>query len=171
MMRISRRFGALLLCVPLVTPAALGAQNNGLPKLIPPSPGTYRPLLFSQLSAFVYSRAEPQSPDPKPVENGIPFQVQVLDGQRIEMAGIMMPTSMEAKGTVSEFILATNSDACAFGMPLLINEWAVVRMAPGKTTAAQLGKSVTVRGVLRVREEVEQGRVVGLFRIAADDVR
>jgi hypothetical protein len=161
---------AVLLCFAIVPTARLVAQGIGLPKLIPPTPGTYRQLTFSELAAFVYNGKEQFSAEPTKVLNGVPFQIRVLDGQQIEIVGLMMPLAIGAKGGASEFILATNSDACGFGMPLRINEWALVRMAAGKTARHRDG-AVTVRGVLHVAEEVEAGRVIGLFRITADEVR
>jgi hypothetical protein len=148
--------------------AYAGAQAPpGIPRL---SPAGYLMLDFWYLGSFDYNPKDLDTPTPRQVTGTIPAHIRALDGQRIEIAGNILPLDFDASGTAA-FILNANVDACGFGGVPRINEWVHVKMKAGsKVRAAKPGDGILVRGTFHVAEQVEVGRVVGLYSIVADGV-
>jgi hypothetical protein len=135
------------------------------------SPDPYLKVLFFDLANFAYNPAEPGDPTPHKVENGIPDKIKALDGKKVEVWGVVVPLDFEG-GQTNEFLLAVTADVCGFGAIPRINEWMHVSMAGGRKIPMYATYSSTpilrVRGVLHVKEDIEDGRLVGLYDLVAD---
>jgi len=135
------------------------------------SPDAYLKVLFFDLANFAYNPAEPGDPTPHKVENGIPAKIKALDGKKVEVWGVVVPLEFEG-GQTNEFLLAVTADVCGFGAIPRINEWMHVSMAGGRKIPMYATYSYTpilrVRGVLHVKEDIEDGRLVGLYDLVAD---
>jgi hypothetical protein len=131
----------------------------------------YQKVLFFDLANFAYNPAEPGDPTPHTVQNGIPANIKALDGRKVEIWGVVVPLEFEG-GQTNEFLLAVTADVCGFGAIPRINEWMHVSMAGGRKIPMYATYSYTpllrVRGVLHVKEDIEDGRLVGLYDLVAD---
>lgn len=131
----------------------------------------YMFLDFWFLAGFDYNPNEPFEPSPKQVKNTIPANILALAGKKVEIYGNILPLDYDTSGT-STFILNASVDACGFGGVPRINEWVYVTMKPGqKARTYGAGYEILVRGTFSIAEEVEKGRVVGLYSIVADSVQ
>jgi hypothetical protein len=133
--------------------------------------GPYQKVLFFDLANFAYNPSEPGEPSPHVVAHGIPDQIKALDGRKVEVWGVVVPLEFEG-GKTSEFMLAVTADVCGFGAIPRINEWMHITMAGGRKIPLYATQSYTpilrVRGVLHVKEDIEDGRLVGLYEMVAD---
>jgi hypothetical protein len=131
----------------------------------------YQKVLFFDLANFAYNPSEPGEPSPHVVAHGIPDRIKALDGRRIEVWGVVVPLEFEG-GKTNDFMLAVTADVCGFGAIPRINEWMHVSMAGGRKIPMYATQSYTpilrVRGVLHVKEDIEDGRLVGLYEMVAD---
>jgi hypothetical protein len=151
-----------------VTTYAWTQAPPGIPRL---SPAGYLMLNFWYLGSFDYNPKDRDTPTPRQAPNTIPPHIRALDGQRIEIVGNILPLEFDASGTAA-FILNATVDACGFGGVPRINEWVHVRMKDGnKTRVDKPGDEILARGVFHVAEQVEEGRVVGLYSLLADSVQ
>lgn len=131
----------------------------------------YMFLDFWFLAGFDYNPNEPFEPSPKQVKNTIPANILALNGKKVEIYGNILPLDYDTSGT-STFILNASVDACGFGGVPRINEWVYVSMKPGqKAKTYGAGYEILVRGTFSIAEEVEKGRLVGLYSIIADSVQ
>lgn len=127
---------------------------------------------FETLAAFTFT--------PPPVKAGtadkdlprgleqIPEAVRVLDSQRVDVTGFMLPVRVK-DGLVSEFLLLRNQSACCYGQMPALTEWVVVKMS-GKGTVATMDVPVAVRGTLRVGARYESGFITGIYALDAESV-
>ncbi len=139
----------------------------------PPTVGKsgYMFLDFWFLAAYDYNPADPFDPSPKQTKNTIPANILALNGKKVEIYGNILPLDYDSSGT-STFILNASVDACGFGGVPRINEWVYVAMKPGqKAKTYGAGYEILVRGTFSIAEEVEKGRIVGLYSIVADSVQ
>ncbi len=126
---------------------------------------------FWFLAGFDYNPSDPFDPSPKQVKNTIPATILALQGKKVEIYGNILPLDYDSSGT-STFILNASVDACGFGGVPRINEWIYVSMKPGqKAKTYGAGYEILVRGTFSIAEEVEKGRIVGLYSIVADSVQ
>lgn len=125
---------------------------------------------FWTISSFHYNPREPSEPAPTRAVNTIPAEVQALDGRTVEIYGNAMALDYSS-GLMSEFILHMSADNCGFGAMPRINEWIHVTMRDGKRVRVSTALDVKVTGTFRIREQVEDGFVVGLYHIEADRVQ
>lgn len=136
-----------------------------------PTPSPYLKILFFDLANFAYNPAEPGDPTPHRVANGIPATIKALDGKKVEVWGVVVPLEFEG-GQTNEFLLAVTADVCGFGAIPRINEWMHVSMAGGRKIPMYATYSYTpilrVRGVLHVKEDIEDDHLVGLYDLTAD---
>jgi hypothetical protein len=131
----------------------------------------YMFLDFWFLAGYDYNPNEPFEPSPKQVKNTIPANILALNGKKVEIYGNILPLDYDTSGT-STFILNASVDACGFGGVPRINEWVYVTMKPGqKAKTYGAGYEILVRGTFSIAEEVEKGRIVGLYSIVADSVQ
>lgn len=172
-MRAPRTFGTrltlvaavLMLAGTVTAEAQSGAAKPGQTK------SGYMFLDFWFLAGFDYNPTDPFDPSPKQVKNTIPANILALAGRKVEIYGNILPLDYDSSGT-STFILNASVDACGFGGVPRINEWVYVTMKPGqKAKTYGAGYEILVRGTFSIAEEVENGRIVGLYSIVADSVQ
>jgi hypothetical protein len=155
----------------LMLAGTLSAQAQSTAKPGTTTKSGYMFLDFWFLAGFDYNPNEPFEPSPKQVKNTIPANILALNGKKVEIYGNILPLDYDTSGT-STFILNASVDACGFGGVPRINEWVYVAMKPGqKARTYGAGYEILVRGTFSIAEEVEKGRVVGLYSIVADSVQ
>lgn len=125
---------------------------------------------FWTISSYDYNPKEPFDPAPQKATNTIPPEVRALDGRTVEIYGNAMAIDYSS-GMMSEFILHSSADNCSFGAIPRINEWIYVTMRDGQRTRVSTALDVKVTGTFRIREQLEDGRVVALYHILADRVQ
>ena len=152
----------------LVVGLIVGPGEVGYAGAAPPSP--YQLVQFFDLANFDYNPKERWEVFPHKVENTIPAKIKALDGKKIEIDGLIMQLDVVVGGTRT-FMLAVSQDVCGFGATPRINEWMYVTMAEGRRVVIQGFEGYRVKGTLQVREQVEDGRVVGLYTMVADSVQ
>jgi hypothetical protein len=130
----------------------------------------YTTMSFYNLGNYNYNAAEPDDPTPTKTSNTIPASVRAFEGKRVQISGNTMALDYSS-GFMSEFLLHPTADACEFGGTPRINEWIYVRMAAGQKVKISTGYAVIVKGTFSIKEEVERGRVVGLYDMVADSVQ
>ena len=130
----------------------------------------HKEVLFGELSDFVYYTPEPgEKPDPKLMkENKIPDDIKRLNGQQVSLTGFMLPLDSE-DNQVKSFILNGNYDMCYFGAPVMLNQWALVKLQPGKSVP-YTHFPITVFGQMSVGEEMKDGQIESIYRIQATAV-
>ncbi len=136
--------------------------------------GAYQEINFLQLADFTYNAKEPYEPSPHVVPNALPAWVKALDGKKVVIRGNATPANIDATG-VSEFFLANQTDPCGFGTMPRINEWIYVNVGGGRRVniSAPAGGTVEVlvKGTFKVKEDIEEGRIVSLFTLVADSIQ
>lgn len=129
----------------------------------------YKSIDISDLADFDYYTPLPGE---KPVEkllvkNAIPETIKKLNGQKVSIAGFMLPVRIDEQGYVEEFALNGNYDMCFYGAPSQINQWVHVKMSPD-AKAKFSHNPITVSGTLEVGELIEDGEVISLYRLKGD---
>ena len=99
----------------------------------------------------------------------IPPEVRALNEKDVSVSGFMLPMKYEGKLT-TEFLLLKNQSLCCYGMPPKITEWVNVRVV-GKGVKPIMDVPVTVCGVFHVGDVRENGELVGIYRLDADNVK
>jgi hypothetical protein len=127
---------------------------------------SYQEVNFWTLGNYHYNPKEPGNPTPRQALNTIPARIRALEGKKVEIFGVAVPLNYNS-GTTTEFILNALVDECAWGPTPRINEWIHVELAKGTKAKIADGANLWVRGTFQIREEVQMGRVVGLYRIVA----
>ena len=97
----------------------------------------------------------------------IPDFIRKFDGRPVQMTGYMMPLR-EIKD-IKTFVLVPSLWGCCYGQPPAVNHIVFVKMA-GNTTAKFFGDGIRVRGQFHCGEEKQDGYVVSLYRIDANEV-
>ena len=134
------------------------------------STAPYRFVDFATLINYTYNPKAPFDAAPPRAVGTIPAEVRALHGQKIRITGNAMALDYSS-GFMTEFILNTSVDNCAFGADPRINEWIYVKMAPGQKARIYTGIQIEVRGTFQVREEIEGGLVVGLYSMVGDSTK
>ena len=143
----------------LVFPSMIQAQPLNTAK-------QYQTVGFDFLSGFDVEMPDPLDPEAKKPDITIPSSIKALNGKQVAIRGFMLPIDLDAKG-VSKFMLNASFDMCYFGAPVRFNDWVMVTMKGGKK-AKFTHLATNVFGRLEVGEEVKDGRVVSIYRLAAD---
>jgi hypothetical protein len=97
----------------------------------------------------------------------IPGFIRVFDGKTVQMTGYMMPLS-DIKD-IKSFILVPSLFGCCYGQPPAVNHVVVVKMA-GDTRTKFYDDVIHVRGQFHCGEEKQDGYLVSLYHIDADQV-
>jgi hypothetical protein len=156
--------------LPAARPAADGAK-------IPfPKEGDYYKLSFDTLAGFpagepdiTNSRLDPHLKAQK-AKIDVPPSVQAVDGQRISVAGFMIPMTIE-KDQVLSFILAQSRMTCCYGVTPKLNQWIYVTMGGGKSVEQWMDVPVTVFGTLSVGAKFDtENKGWCLYRMDGDKV-
>ena len=115
------------------------------------------PLEFDVLKKWTY--VEGKTP--------IPAFIRVFEGKTVVMTGYMMPLS-DIKN-IKSFVLVPSLFGCCYGQPPAVNHVVLVKMV-GDTTAKFFDDTIKVRGTFHCGEEKQDGYMVSLYRIDADEV-
>jgi hypothetical protein len=138
--------------------------------------GDYYQLSFDALSGFPSeapnlssARMNPNPGDKKP-RSKVPESILALNGQKISVAGFMIPLMVE-KNDVFSFILAQSRMTCCYGVVPKLNQWIYVKMDRGKKTEWMMDIPITVQGTLDVGAQFdEENKGWCLYRMTSDNV-
>lgn len=121
------------------------------------APEGYTKVTFAELGSFRY-------------EEGmrLPDAVTALHGKKVAIAGYMM--TLEEVENIREFLLVESLWSCCFGKPPEVHQVIVATAKPGKEVDYS-PEAVLLLGQLGVGEEIEDGFVVSLYRVALDEMR
>lgn len=121
----------------------------------------FRPLSFAVLSGFDYRDGMNLG--------SLPQEIRAAHGAKVALHGFMMPLDVTSNG-VTQFLLNGSYDMCQFGVSAgAPNQWVEVAMANGDAVP-YTHLPITVAGTFSVGERRRNGRVVTLYRLAADKV-
>jgi len=125
-----------------------------------PSERKEKPVAFSfnWLKTWTYVEAQ---------HTPIPKFIQQYDGKPVEMIGYMIPLSETRQ--IKSFVLVPSLFGCCYGQPPAVNHVVLVRMTGGATTKVYDDK-IRVRGQFHCGEEKEDGYLISLYHIDADEV-
>jgi len=100
----------------------------------------------------------------------VPSTILSLDGQKVSVAGFMIPMTSE-KDKVLSFILAQSRMTCCYGMVPKFNQWIYVTMDQDKSAQEWMDVPVTVFGTLNVGTKYdEENKGWCLYRMTGDKV-
>ncbi len=99
----------------------------------------------------------------------IPEKIKALNGSVISVEGFMMPIEMR-NDVVRTFLLVRNRMMCCFGVQVSMNEWVLVKMRGANGARFYNDVPLRVRGKIEVGEDVQDGMVMSLYRMYADEV-
>ena len=94
---------------------------------------------------------------------GVPESIRALDGQRVTMAGFLLP--LYEFDDIKEFNLVASHWSCCFGVPPGINGWVYVHLAKGQKGLKNSTDPLKIVGTFHVREHKEAGYVVSIYTI------
>jgi len=135
----------------------------------------YFKVTFSALGSYDYDLPDPEeirksdNPSKPPVEQ-IPDGLKKLDEEQVVVVGFMVPIEIDRQGKVKSFALTQNQMFCCYGVPPAMNEWIMVDMVEGQTADFANDLPVAAYGQMRVGEEIDDGYVLSLYRLAAHEV-
>jgi len=156
-----------------------GARSEPGPAPVPALAARPRPeylsVSFEELAAFPFevtyymldAQHGPQSAAAETLRQ-IPDPVKALNGQEVSLTGFMLPTTLE-HGLAKEFLILRNQSMCCYGIPPKITEWVNVRTA-GKGIKPIMDQPVTVCGTFHVGDVRENGELVGIYRLDAEEL-
>jgi hypothetical protein len=111
---------------------------------------------FNELSGFAYYGKDRQ----------IPPAILALNGKKVAIKGMVMPTVTDVDG-INEFLLTPYLDGCCWGGFSSTNEFVLVKLDK-KTQELRGFEEITVFGELTVKEELEGGQPVSLYKMRAE---
>ncbi|HLX63589.1 MAG TPA: DUF3299 domain-containing protein [Planctomycetota bacterium] len=130
--------------------------------------GDFAPLSFTTLASFYYELPEPNANSTRP--DPFPAPIKAFNGKRVAIQGFMLPTDLK-NGRTTRFLLCRDqSICCKWGPQPRMNEWISVIMTPGKAAHVVMDQPVTVFGSIEIGEQIENGEVMSVYRLDADDV-
>lgn len=99
----------------------------------------------------------------------IPDAIKALNDKEVSVRGYMLPTVFD-DGLATDFLILRNQNMCCYGMIPNITEWVNVRMV-GKGVKAIMDQPVTVSGRFHVGDVRENGSLVGIYSLEADELK
>lgn len=153
-----------------LSPAVLAAATPGAPGPARPQGAGYEKLGFNLLASFQFTPptidavADPQAPLPG-ASDQIPAAIRKWHGRKVIVTGYMLPLK-SVEGRVTELLLTRNTMASMNLTPFMMNEWIVVKIAPG--VRAQTLQPVSFFGTFKVGAIYEHGYMVAIYELAAD---
>jgi hypothetical protein len=162
----------------VAVPPANAATNARAPWwMSAPVVAGYEGVSFAQLSGFRFIVPETllvRTNAAGALLPQIPPAVLALDGRKVAVRGYMQPLQVE-DGYAREFILARDPGTCCFGAEPQFNHYLLVRCVgrgnrPVRGVPPVLGVPITVAGTLRVGEHRQQGWLLGIYQLDAEDV-
>jgi hypothetical protein len=140
--------------------------------------GRFQPIAWEALAGFAYDSEIPGMGEAASKEEIarrskeiVPQRVRALDGKNIALRGYVIPTDMEGNLVRSFILSAKNEIGCCFGDGLAMNQWVAVEVPKGQEFECDPLELATVLGKLEVGEQVEDGYVMSLYRMAAQKIR
>jgi hypothetical protein len=115
------------------------------------------PLSFDVLKKWTYIQGKTE----------IPGFIRIFEGQPVVMDGYMM--SLGDVKDIKSFVLVPSLWGCCYGQPPAVNHVVLVRMA-GNKAVEYFGDAIRVRGQFHCGEEKQDGYLVSLYHIDADEV-
>ncbi|MGF1635038.1 MAG: DUF3299 domain-containing protein [Phycisphaerae bacterium] len=144
-------------------PDAAGPQNATDPaKRTPhtlPADGQPYAVTIQQLGNFVF--------DPLGADD-VPADVQALHGKTVQIVGYMIP--MQQARQITQFALVPDLFQCCFGQPPQLHHTVIVNTPQGKSVP-YFPEELVCTGTLRVKKQMEDGFVVGLFELDVTSVK
>lgn len=137
--------------------------------------GTFLRVPFRKLSGFEYHEPAPYTArnweaEGGPPEERIPGEVRELDGERVMIAGFMVPLAFDRRGNVEAFALSQDLLFCCYGIPPAMHEWIMVTVEEGVRAAYIKDTPIAVFGSIDVGEELDDGFVLSVYRMDALEV-
>ncbi len=133
--------------------------------------GEYTLVGFDRLASFAYEVPDDPITEPKAKaiidKNVIPKTVRIFDKQKVALKGYMLPLKVE-DGKITELLILRDQSMCCYGAVPKINEWVSVRMPKGKGVKPIMDVPVTIFGILKVGEVLENGYLVGIYEMDGD---
>jgi hypothetical protein len=120
--------------------------------------GKYTKLSFDPLGNWTYIEGKTPIPD----------DVKKLNDEYVEMAGFMMPLTQTEK--ISQFMLIQALWGCCYGRAPAVNHVVMVKMT-GDQAIKFYPEPIRVRGKFKVGETREDGYLVSLYRLEADEIQ
>jgi hypothetical protein len=99
----------------------------------------------------------------------IPDGIKALNEKAVSLRGYMLPLNFR-EGLATDFLILRNQSMCCYGIPPKITEWVNVRMI-GKGVKPIMDQPVTVSGRFHVGDVRENGSLVGIYRLEADELK
>lgn len=138
----------------------------------------YEHLDFDLLGGFIYEPPDPleapavERPDAilETPKNFIPDTVTKYKGKRVAVQGFMMPIKYENEQVTVFLLTKARGYCCGFGQAPRMNEWIFVKTGDAHGADFVHNQLVTVYGTLDVGEEVRDGVVMSIYRLACDSV-
>jgi hypothetical protein len=133
----------------------------------------YEPASFTVLARFFLDMpaAEPgATPEARwdALRQQIPADVLALDGQKVALAGFILPLSLQ-DGRTSRFLLLRSQSACCFGLMPRVNELVVVQV-PSPGIRPQPDTPFVVAGKFNVQWIGEGDQLIAIYQLQADRV-
>lgn len=162
-------------------PSKVGDAKGEAPLGNPdPDRPEYLRLAFNDLAGFDYDpfeagvpslgATEPAEPVKPLAKNAqIPARILALNGKKAAVAGFMVPIEIR-KDQAKSFLLVRNQMLCCFGVQIGFNEWVFVEMEGDQRATFVPDVLVRVYGVLEVGEDVQDGMVMSIYRMKANEV-
>jgi hypothetical protein len=101
------------------------------------------------------------------VNGMIPASIKAFDGKRVRVEGYMLPTVLDKKGKVTDFLLVASQISCCYGGPTQVHEFITVHVK-GTSVRPNMDATIPVGGVLHVGAIRENGQLVGIYRMEAE---
>lgn len=151
------------------------ADENGEMRFQKTQDGKYFKVGFSQLGGYEFDLPMPkelrEAEDPEGViTQRIPEPIQELDGEPVVVVGFMVPVEITREGRLKSFALTQNQAFCCYGVPPKINEWIMVTAAEAIELETRLDVPVACYGNMEVGGDVDDGYVLGIYRMEAQEV-
>lgn len=116
------------------------------------APGTQL-LSWDTLGSYVYQEGL----------EGLPEAVKALDGQRVTVAGFLLP--LYEFDDIHEFNLVASHWSCCYGIPPGLNGWIHVQLADGKPGLPNTTEPIRIVGTFRISENKDSGYVISIYAI------
>jgi hypothetical protein len=149
--------------------SAVGANTNATANPLPASPakaGDYTELSFDLLANFTFEMPEglqPANAVETKAAGQIPAEVKAFDQKKVALKGFMLPLKVD-DGVVTEMLIMKDQSMCCYGAVPRINDWVSVKMKRGGVKSV-MDQPVTLYGKLKVGEMLENGYLVGIYRM------
>ena len=131
---------------------------------------------FDQLSSFPFEVTDQMLDAPTNAAGAslktlaqIPDGIKALNEKAVSLRGYMLPLNFR-EGLATDFLILRNQSMCCYGIPPKITEWVNVRMI-GKGVKPIMDQPVTVSGRFHVGDVRENGSLVGIYRLEADELK